>query len=78
MTTDSTSVPHDSEGSMDVSHCSDPGCYSKAVTYNASLRQSYDCFYAPFELDGIAFSCWNDKDGNDKFFWAVANTDVHT
>jgi hypothetical protein len=29
-------------------------------------------------LDGIAFSWWNDKDGNDKFFWAGANTDVHT
>jgi hypothetical protein len=38
----------------------------------------YDCFFAPFELDGIAFSWWNDKDGNDKFFWAGANTDVHT
>ncbi|EFX62126.1 hypothetical protein DAPPUDRAFT_19082, partial [Daphnia pulex] len=21
---------------------------------------------------------WNDKDGNDKFFWAGANTNVHT
>ncbi|EFX82286.1 hypothetical protein DAPPUDRAFT_241573 [Daphnia pulex] len=93
MTTDTTSIPHDSEGPMDVGHCADPGCYSKAVTYNASLRQmaalanlssechqsiKYDCFYAPFEFDGVAFSWWNDKDGNDKFFWAGANTDVHT
>jgi hypothetical protein len=35
----STSVPHDSEFPINVGHCSDPGCYSRAVNYNASQRQ---------------------------------------
>jgi hypothetical protein len=35
----STSVPHDSEESMDVGHCADPGCYSRSINYNATSRQ---------------------------------------
>ena len=35
----STSVPHDSESSIDVGHCVDPGCYSKAINYIATSRQ---------------------------------------
>ena len=35
----STSVLHDSEGPMNVGHCTDPGCYSRAINYNASQRQ---------------------------------------
>ncbi len=35
----STSIPHDSEGPMNVGHCADPGCYSRAINYNASSRQ---------------------------------------
>jgi hypothetical protein len=35
----STSVLHDSESPMDVGHCTDPGCYSRAVNYSATSRQ---------------------------------------
>ena len=35
----STSVLHDSESPMDVGHCADPGCYSRAVRYNATAKQ---------------------------------------
>jgi hypothetical protein len=35
----STAIPHDSESPMDVGHCADPGCYSRAINYNASSRQ---------------------------------------
>jgi hypothetical protein len=35
----STLVPHDSEESMDVGHCADPGCYSRSIKYNATSRQ---------------------------------------
>ena len=35
----STSVLHDSEDSIEVSHCFDPGCYSRQIKYNATLRQ---------------------------------------
>ncbi len=35
----STAIAHDSESSMDVGHCADPGCYSRTINYNATSRQ---------------------------------------
>ncbi len=35
----STSVVHDTEMSLDVGHCAEPGCYSKVINYNATIRQ---------------------------------------
>ncbi|EFX63162.1 hypothetical protein DAPPUDRAFT_17597, partial [Daphnia pulex] len=89
----STAIAHDSESSMDVGHCADPGCYSRTISYNASSRQmlalaqlsaechqsiKYDCNFAPLEFNEISYSWWNDRNGNSKFFWTGGNTDVHT
>ena len=30
---------HDSEDVIDIDHCFDPGCYSRQIKYNATLRQ---------------------------------------
>lgn len=30
---------HDSEDAIEVGHCFDPGCYSRQIKYNATLRQ---------------------------------------
>ena len=35
----STSILHDSEFPIDVGHCTDPGCYSRSINYNASSKQ---------------------------------------
>ena len=35
----STSILHDSESPIDVGHCTDPGCYSRSINYNASIKQ---------------------------------------
>ena len=35
----STSVLHDSESPIDVGNCADPGCYSRSINYNASIKQ---------------------------------------
>ncbi|XP_046645845.1 uncharacterized protein LOC124336186 [Daphnia pulicaria] len=93
MTSGSTSVPHDSESPIDVGHCADPGCYSRAINYVASSRQikalsqlsaecqqsiKYECNYAPFETNNIVYSWWNDKDGNPQYFWSGSNSSVHT
>nr|CAH0110956.1 unnamed protein product [Daphnia galeata] len=93
MATGSTSVLHDSEGPMNVGHCTDPGCYSRAINYSASQRQigalaelskechqsiQYDCNYAPLEFNGVTYSWWNDKEGNAKFFWTGSDSSVHT
>jgi hypothetical protein len=37
--TGKTSVLHDSEDSIDVGHCPDPGCYSREIVYSATMRQ---------------------------------------
>ncbi|XP_046639768.1 uncharacterized protein LOC124320908 [Daphnia pulicaria] len=94
MTSGSTSIVHDSESSINVGHCADAGCYSRSINYNSSMGQikalmelstechqsiRYDCNYAPFELNGVAYSWWNDREGNAQYFWAGSNTGgVHT
>ncbi|XP_046646354.1 uncharacterized protein LOC124336548 [Daphnia pulicaria] len=94
MTSGSTSILHDSESSLNVGHCADAGCYSRSISYNSSMGQikalmelstechqsiRYDCNYAPFESNDVAYSWWNDREGNSQYFWAGSNTDgVHT
>ncbi|KZS16124.1 Uncharacterized protein APZ42_018233 [Daphnia magna] len=93
MTSGTTSILHDSEGPRDVGHCAEPGCYSRAVNYNASSRQmaalvelsaechqsiQYDCNFAPFEFDDVSYAWWNNKDGNSEYFWAGSDASVHT
>ena len=34
-----TSILHDTEDKTTVASCSDPGCYTKQIKYNATLRQ---------------------------------------
>ena len=36
---ETTSIYHDSEAKTDVTSCPDPGCYTKAITYSATMRQ---------------------------------------
>jgi hypothetical protein len=35
----STLVSHDSEGMLVATSCSNPGCYTRDVAYNATMRQ---------------------------------------
>ena len=39
MTNGATFIPHDSEESINVNGCPDPGCYSRNIQYNATMRQ---------------------------------------
>jgi hypothetical protein len=39
MASGSTEILHDTESKTDVGNCADPGCYSKAINYNATMRQ---------------------------------------
>jgi hypothetical protein len=114
----STSVLHDSELEMDVGHCADPGCYSRAISYQATKRQmlalselsnechqsikvinfhsdfkteyflqitncfiiltsQYNCTTAPFEMNGVAYAWWNDRNGDPQYFWSGSNSSVH-
>jgi hypothetical protein len=37
----------------------------------------YDCTSAPFEVNGVAYSWWNDRTGNAKYSWSGSNGSVH-
>ncbi|XP_046635066.1 uncharacterized protein LOC124314087 [Daphnia pulicaria] len=91
MTTGSSSVLHDSEDAIDTGHCFDPGCYSRQIKYNATLRQitmlaevsnecqqsiEVDCFDAAFEFNGIAYAWWNDRNGDPRYFWSGKNNNL--
>jgi hypothetical protein len=39
MATGTTEILHDTESKTDVGNCADPGCYTKAIKYNATMRQ---------------------------------------
>ena len=36
---ETTSIYHNTEAKTDVTSCADPGCYTKAIKYNATMRQ---------------------------------------
>ncbi|EFX80888.1 hypothetical protein DAPPUDRAFT_224393 [Daphnia pulex] len=87
----SSSVLHDSEDAIDTGHCFDPGCYSRQIKYNATLRQitmlaevsnecqqsiEVDCFDAAFEFNGIAYAWWNDRNGDPRYFWSGKNNNL--
>ena len=86
-------ISHSSEGSMLADRCLDPGCYSRSVTYNATMRQmvaltqlsqscrqffKFDCISVPFEFNNVAFAWWNDRNGIQRYYWAGSNQNVHT
>ncbi|XP_032776653.2 contactin-associated protein-like 3 [Daphnia magna] len=91
MTSGSSSILHDSENSTDVDHCFDPGCYSRQIKYNATLRQitmlaelsnechqsiQINCFDAALEFNGIAYAWWNDRNGDERYFWSGTNNNL--
>ena len=41
------------------------------------LLLQYNCVDAPLKFNGITYSWWNDKNGNQQFFWSGSNTSVH-
>jgi hypothetical protein len=47
--------------------------YFEIISLDFPYFFQYDCFYAPFEFNSITYVWWNDRDGNDKYFWAGSN-----
>ncbi len=37
----------------------------------------YDCTSAALEVNGVAYSWWNDKNGVPRYFWSGNTTDSH-
>ncbi|XP_059351518.1 uncharacterized protein LOC130694059 isoform X2 [Daphnia carinata] len=83
-----TSIVHDSESEMDIGSCTEPGCYSRQIKYNASDVQiqaliqfsencaqniEYYCRNSPLKYNGTVYAWWYDKDGNRKEFPSSTN-----
>ena len=88
----STIISHDSEETIEVGHCTDPGCYSRQITYDAPIEQiqslielsntcnqqiKYDCFLSPLQIEGIDFGFWRDKNGDDQIYWTDSHFGEH-
>ena len=88
----STIISHDSEVKIEVGHCTDPGCYSRQITYDAPKEQiqslielsntcnqqiKYDCFLSPLQIEGIDFGFWRDKNGDDQIYWTDSHFGEH-
>ncbi|XP_046654383.1 uncharacterized protein LOC124347052 isoform X2 [Daphnia pulicaria] len=93
MSTGMTIIGHDAEAAINVSHCTEPGCYTRPIVYEASLRQTaalaqisvdcrqsskYECYSAPLQYDGIQYSWWNDRYGVEQYFWHGNDNSTHT
>ena len=87
-----TSVSHDSEQKIEVTHCNDPGCYARQIVYDASMEQiktlielsdscrqtiRYDCFLSPLQDEGVNYGYWVDKNGDDQIYFIGSNYDNH-
>ena len=45
--------------------------------YKSSLHLfniQYDCVNAPLNVNGVAFSWWNDRNGTERYFWSGSNS----
>ena len=93
LTTGSTLISHNSEESIQADRCLGPGCYSRSVTYNATMRQmvalthlsrscrqffKFDCFAVPFEFSNVAQAWWGYRNGVPRYYWAGSNQRAHT
>ncbi|XP_057373275.1 uncharacterized protein LOC130694145 [Daphnia carinata] len=85
-----TFILHDSESFMDIGNCTEPGCYSRQIKYNASDRQiqaliqlseycfqiiGYYCRNLPLKYNGTVYAWWIDKDGKRNEFPSLENCD---
>ena len=87
-----TQISHNSEEKIEVSHCDDPGCYSRPIIYDSSFDQikalielsescsqlmRYDCFASPLVDEGINYGYWMDKNGETQIYWTGSNYGQH-
>ncbi|XP_046632041.1 contactin-associated protein-like 2 isoform X2 [Daphnia pulicaria] len=92
MSSGTTIIGHNTEVATNVSHCTEPGCYTRPIVYEASPKQitaltkisvdcrqsiKYECYSAPLQFDGIEYSWWNDRNGNEQYYWHGNDNSTH-
>ncbi|CAG0903155.1 unnamed protein product [Darwinula stevensoni] len=84
METATTNVLHDSMESTEIDHCPDPGCYSRRITYDASIKQvhalielsksceqqiRYNCYPTAQTTGDTNYAWWVDRHGDPQYYW---------
>ena len=87
-----TMISHDSEEKIEVDHCSDPGCYSRKITYDVPIEQiqslidlsetcnqpiRYDCFLSPLQEEGVNLAFWLDRNEDVQYYWTGSHHGEH-
>ena len=87
-----TQISHNSEDIIEVTHCPDPGCYSRPIVYDSSMEQiktlielsetcnqciRYDCYLSPLEDQWVTFGYWVDRNGQNQIYWSGENYGHH-
>ncbi len=37
----------------------------------------YECYSAPLQFDGVEYSWWNDRNGNEQYYWHGSDNSTH-
>ena len=87
-----TQISHNSEEKIEVTHCDDPGCYSRPIIYDSPTEQikalielsescsqqiAYDCFLSPLQDEGIDYAYWVDINGENQIYWTGEHFGEH-
>ena len=87
-----TQISHNSEDIIEVTHCPDPGCYSRPIVYDSPMDQiktlielsetcnqciRYDCYLSPLEDQWVTFGYWVDRNGQNQIYWSGENYGNH-
>ena len=87
-----TQISHNSEDIIEVTHCPDPGCYSRPIVYDSPMDQiktlielsetcnqciRYDCYLSPLEDQWVTFGYWVDRNGKNQIYWSGENYGDH-
>jgi contactin associated protein 1 len=41
------------------------------------IKLQYECYSAPLQFDGIEYSWWNDRNGNEQYYWHGSDNSTH-
>ncbi|CAG0893114.1 unnamed protein product [Darwinula stevensoni] len=87
-----TVILHDSMETTEIEHCDEPGCYSRIIKYDASLRQmaalidqseyceqqiAYGCFSSALNSLDVQYAWWVDRHGDPQYYWDGSHAGEH-
>ena len=87
-----TEIRHNSDKSVDLTKCSESGCFEHKVDYDTVVAQMkaladisdscsqefiFNCYLVPLEYNGNKFGWWVDRFGNNQYFFHGDGNEVN-